>query len=764
MNMNSANVLWLGHPTCDWEHAFPIGNGALGAMVFGGVAHERLQLNEETVWAGGPRDTVNPKSLAALPRVRELLFNGQSQAALELADETMVSIPKRIQPYQSLGDLWLDFDGHEYYADYRRELDLDNAVTRVSYRIGQTQFSREAFVSAPDGVLALRLQSDDGVSLNLKISRQERASVETLNESTLRLSGSCPGAFDNEIEEKDGVRFEALLRVAVEGGSTRAVDNGLRIEGAQSVTILLAAATNYREENPREICEKRIAAAAQKSYDELRANHIADYRTYFGRVEIELGETSDEIRALATDKRIERVRQDKDDAALYALYFQFARYLLISSSRPGTLPANLQGIWADGLNPPWESDFHLNINLQMNYWLAEATNLAECHAPLFDFLEMLTEAGRETARRMYDCRGSMAHHLTDAWGFTTPADSARYGLWPMGLAWTSAHLWQHFLFGGDKEFLRATAYPILRECGLFFLDYLVENDKGELVCGPSMSPENFYFLPNGDIGFLCMGATMDSQIVRELFANCVAASELLDCDEELRDQWRAASDKLPANRIGKHGQLMEWSEDYDEPEPGHRHVSHLYGLHPSNQITVESTPELAAAARKTLERRLAHGGGHTGWSRAWIVNFFARLRDGEQAYENLRGLLSRSTLPNLLDTHPPFQIDGNFGGASGITEMLLQSHESTPTHAILHLLPALPEAWSSGQVRGLRAAGGFEVDMEWSGGVLLSAKLRASRPISCEVRVGDGDVAFEMQGGSSRFEASVGQEYSLRGG
>ena len=766
------NLIWLAHPASDWEHAFPVGNGALGAMVFGGVARERLQLNEETIWSGGAREWTNPQARENLPRVRELLFQGQPAAALELADETMMSNPRIIKPYQPLGDLWLDFPGHEYFHDYRRELDLDEAVARVCYQVGDTTFTREIFASFPDKIIAVRLTSSeaDSLSFSLRMTREELATSEVLDVHTIRLQGQCEGVEENGTTA-DGVAFEALVHAVADGGSTHIAGDSIEIEGATSATILITGATDFRGENPQQLCAERIEAASAKDWGQLRAAHIADYRTLFARVEIELGETSQAVVDEPTDLRLERVKHGADDSQLCALYFQFARYLLIASSRPGNLPANLQGIWNDKLAPPWESDFHLNINLQMNYWLAETTNLAPCHEPLFDFSESLISSALKTAAEMYGCHGAVAHHVSDAFGYTAANYSAHCGLWPMGLVWLSAHGWEHFLFNGDNDFLRDKTYPILRECGLFFLDYLVEDDKAQLLSGPSMSPENRYFLPDGTVGFLCMGATMDSQIIRELFCNCIEAAQLLNCDEKLRMQWRSALQKLPPNQIGKHGQVMEWSEDYDEPEPGHRHISHLYGLYPSNQITPLITPQLAAAARKTLERRLAHGGGHTGWSRAWIVNFFARLHDGEKAYENLHGLLAKSTLPNLFDNHPPFQIDGNFGGAAGIAEMLVQSHESTHSQTTIHLLPALPQQWQSGKVRGLRARGGLEVDIEWQAGVLVTAKLRASREVPVCLRAGKNNLEISCEGTAVpqakerdelSFVALAGREYSVR--
>lgn len=776
MTQQTLDRVWLAQPAQEWVNAFPIGNGALGVMVHGGVAHEQLQLNEETVWAGGARDTLNPAAYENVPRVRQLLFEGKPKEALDLAEKTLSSIPLGVQPYQTLGDLWLDFEGHEYFDEYRRELDIENAVAHVSYRCGDSWFKREAFVSAKGGVFAMKLSAEGArtLTLTLHLTRVERAVSETCDMNSLRLRGSCPG-----VDGRDGVAFEALLHVMAEGGEVSERDGRIRVEGARSVTLMLAAATDFRGGNPREICRERIAAAMSKGYDKLRDEHIADYRKLFSRVTIELGETPQEVRLLPIDERLQRLKKGEQDAALGALYFQFARYLLISSSRPGNLPANLQGIWNFSIAPPWNCDFHTNINLQMNYWPAEPLNLSECHEPLFDLVERLCPSGRETARRMYGCRGSVMHHLTDVWGFTTVADGARWGLWPSGLAWLSAHMWQHFLFDGDREFLSKRAYPVLRDCALFYLDYLVEDKDGYLVAGPSMSPENNYYLPDGTIGFICMGATGDTQIAREVFTNAMAASEILQCDEDLRRAWMGAREKLQPHRIGRHGQLMEWSEDYDEVEPGHRHIMHLYGLHPGNQITPRGTPDLAQAARKTLERRMAYGAsyiegaGRIGWSCAWAISFYARLHDGESAGDYLNKLLADSTRISLLDWCPPFQIDGNFGGGAGVAEMLLQSHESTPFHAVLHLIPALPKMWDCGRVNGLRACGGLEVDLEWSAGALVCAKLRATRALPCTVFIGretrgshvvcdDEEICARQQEDVLNFETKAGREYLIK--
>lgn len=732
--------LWYRRPATRWVEALPLGNGRLGAMVWGGVEHERLQLNEDTLYAGGPYEADTSGALEALPEVRRLIFAGQYAHAEDLANARMMARPLKQMPYQPLADAVLDFRDIPDISDYRRELDLDTAITSSRFKTWKMQHTREAFISPIDQCIVMRLSTDRPGSIHLRVSLDSDQQNEMMvDDGALLLRGRNATRHGVDGRLKFAVRIRAIPR----GGSLRLRSERIEIEGADEVVLLITAATSYRRYDdvggdPEAITRQQLIAAQRRGFEELRAAHVAEHQRLFRRVSIELGHT--EAARLPTDERVEHFA-DGNDPALAALYHQYGRYLLISSSRPGTQPANLQGIWNDLMDPPWESKYTVNINTEMNYWPSEANALHECVEPLERMMFDLAQTGARTAKTMYDAPGWVMHHNTDLWRQTRPIDGAQYGLWPMGGAWLLQQLWDRWDYDRDRAYL-AKIYPLFKGAAEFFAATLTKDPHtGERITNPSISPENVH--PHG--ASLCAGPAMDSQLLRDLFAQCIQAAGLLSVDAGFAQQLKQLRDQLPPDRVGKAGQLQEWREDWDmqAPEIHHRHVSHLYALHPSSQINVRDTPKLAAAARRSLEIR---GDEATGWGLGWRLNLWARLGDGEHALKILRMLLGpQRTYPNLFDAHPPFQIDGNFGGTAGITEMLLQSWGGS-----IFLLPALPEAWKAGFVRGLKVRGAARIDLSWKAGCLTEATLTSVRGGRYNIVLGEQSLDVELDAGQSR--------------
>lgn len=749
---------WQSDP--EWLKALPVGNGFLGAMVFGDVNKERIQLNEKSLWSGSPDENDNPDAFASLNKIRQLLFAGKYREATELTLKTQVckgagsgfgngaSVPYGC--YQTLGDLWLDFDTSSDYENYHRELDLENGIVKVSYRQDGVEYHREIFASYPDRAIVMKINAGKKGKLHFitSLTRPERFEVIPQDDHLL-MKGTL-----NSGKGGEGMKYAARIKVTGEGKISVTGDSIVFSEGTVA-TIILTASTNYKQEypgfegdDPEKTSLAQLNNAAEKSYNELLDRHIQDYRSSFDKAALKLSYNNTDT--IPTDSRL----KDTDDPRLHEIYFAYGRYLLISSSREGSLPANLQGLWANKIQTPWNCDYHTNINVQMNYWPADMTNLEECHEPLVKFIESLVEPGQNTARVQYHADGWCVHPITNVWGFTAPGEHPSWGLHLGAGGWLCQHLWDHYAFTLDTAYLERV-WPVMLGAAQFYLDWLVEDPvSGKLVSGPASSPENTFIAPDGSRAQISMGPSHDQEVIHELFTNVLEASEILDKNNPLTLSIDSALDRLALPGIGSDGRLMEWREEFPEAEPTHRHVSHLYMLHPGNMINPATTPELAEAAQKSLEARTDLG---TGWSLAWKVNFWARLHDGERAYRLLKNVLrpvealgtnmsdAGGSYQNLFCAHPPFQIDGNFGATSGIAEMLVQSHIQDGDTWMIQLLTALPAAWPKGEVRGLKAHGGFEVSMSWDEGKLQSCEIKSLKGSNLHVTYNNEKFTCETQ-------------------
>ena len=758
--MTNSELLWYTKPAENWDEALPVGNGRLGGMIFGRVNEELIQLNEDSIWSGGFRKRNNSKAYANLEKMRRLIRDGKTTEAENLCAEAFYGTNENQRHYQPLGDLhiWQQSDGE--VLNYKRSLDISKAVSTTAWQSGGVKYFREVFVSHPDEVMTVVFTSNAKGKINFVAAIDGKDDDYDKNE-----------AYDDStvlFTMTDGIPYAAAISVSAVGGECGTDANRISVKNADSAMLTIACQTSFRTGDYEKTAISQAKKAHRTGADALLKRHIADYKKLYDRCTFELCDNSGGNSEKPTDERLKLVKEGGRDNKLVEMYFNFSRYLMIAGSRENTLPLNLQGIWNKDMWPAWGGKYTININTEMNYWAAEIQNLSECHMPLFDHIERMRENGRVTAREMYRCKGTVCHHNTDIWGDTAPQDKWLPGtLWPMGMAWLCLHIYEHYKFTGDREFL-AEKYDTMREAAEFFEDYLIEDGKGRLVTSPSVSPENTYYTKDGVKGTLCQGPTMDSSILNQLFTAVAESAQILDIDAEFAMKMLELRSRLPEPEVGKYGQIMEWAEDYDEVEPGHRHISQLFALYPADIISFHKTPELAKAARATLDRRLSYGGGHTGWSRAWIINMWARLYDGEKVGENVTALLSNSTSINMFDMHPPFQIDGNFGGGAGIAEALLQSHSGE-----ICFIPALPKEWESGSVKGMKARGGFEVSFSWAGGKMQTAEIKSLCGNSCTVYSDapieiykDGkpvsNVIFQKDNNTYTFISEIGDCYEIK--
>jgi len=754
---NNALKLWYKKPAAKWNEALPNGNGRLGTMIFGNPSCEHIQLNEESLWAGAQFDHNNPQAGGRIREIQQFLLDGKNKQAYDLSVDALMAVPPRLRSYQTLGDVYIDFGSFLSVEKYSRQLDLNTGITSIKYKSGNVNYTRELFVSAPDNCIVIRLTADTpgAINCNIILSRERDVSIGTFGTDGLLMSGQITD-LPNKLQGPGGrhMKFHAQLKAISKDGKVSPKHNSILVTNSSAVTIIITAATDYNFEklnfdrniNSRAICNKIINKAGIISYDQLVKNHLKEYQEIFGRVSLQLGNSDQSD--LPTDVRLDSLRKGNEDSQLYALYFQYGRYLLMSSSRkPGVLPANLQGVWNNLYDAPWNSDYHTNINLEMNYWPAEVCNLTETVVPLINFTDKLRVPGRVTAQSMYHAKGWTIHHTTDIFGKTGLVSGVSWGASPLMGTWLCLNLWENFLFTRDTSFLEQKIYPILKEASEFVESFLIKNKEGYLVTAPSISPENAFLLPDGKLGYIDISPTMDIELIRELYIAVIEAGTILHKDSLFASKLRQTLKQLPPIQISKQtGRIQEWINDYKEAEPGHRHIAHLLSLYPGSLIN-KQTPELFAAAERSVAGRVENGSGNHGWSCAWLINCYARLLKAQDAYFHVEKLLKRFTADNLFNHDNVYQIDGNFGGTAGIAEMLLQSH-----NGIINLLPALPKEWNSGSVKGLCARGGFVFDMVWENGRITQAYLSAKKGGTCMVRVASKLITIN---------AEAGKKYSL---